>query len=674
MAEESTKASGEAKNSKAEESAKASGAAPSGKAEESPKTSDAAPSGKAEESSKTADAARSGKAEESSKTAGASHARRFHIVDVIRPHWKALTIAFVAVLGVTVTDILQPWPIKIVLDHLLRSKELPHWLAGIVTRLFGHDPQAILNFSVAAVAAIAVVGAISSYVENYLTTSVSQWASHDLRRKLYHHIQRLSLAEHDESRTGDLLTRITSDINAVQDFVNSALLGIVVSVLTLAGMIGVMFYLNWRFTLIALSVAPVLYFVVNYYTRRIKKASRAVRLKESELLSNVQEVLTSIRVVQAFAREDYEQKRFDTESLENVEAALKARNLKSKLSPIVEVILAVGTCLVLWYGARLALADKITPGVLILFLMYLGKMYQPMRDLSKMTDTVSKALVGYERIQEVLELDSRIRNLPGARRAPTFKGDIVFENVTFGYDDDTTVLKDVSLSIGAGQVAAVVGPSGTGKSTIVSLIPRFYDALSGQVTIDGKDVRRYTLQSLRDQISFVLQETILFRATIWENIAYGKPDAPPSEIIRAAKLANAHEFIEKMPDGYDTMLGERGVTLSGGQRQRIAIARAIIRDAPILILDEPTVGLDASSEQAVIDALDVLMKGRTSVVIAHHLSAIRHANVIFVVKDSELVEQGTHDELLAKGGLYAELYNVQTSEGSAAATEPPAVA
>lgn len=628
----------------------------------------------AEESPKTSGAARNGKAEESPKTAGANHSRRFHIVDVIRPHWKALTIAFIAVLGETLTDILQPWPIKIVVDHLLQSKALPHWLGGIVSRLFGQNPNAILNFSVAAVAAIAVVGAVSSYVENYLTTSVSQWASHDLRRKLYHHIQRLSLAEHDESRTGDLLTRITSDINAVQDFVNSALLGIVVSVLTLAGMIGVMFYLNWRFTLIALSISPVLFFVVNYYTRRIKKASRAVRVKESELLSNVQEVLTSIRVVQAFAREDYEQKRFDTESLENVEAALKARNLKSKLAPIVEVILAVGTCLVLWYGARLALAHTITPGVLILFLMYLGKMYQPMRDLSKMGDTVSKAMVGYERIQEVLEIDSRIRDLPGARRAPKFKGNIAFENVTFGYGKDTTVLKDISLSIEAGQVAAVVGPSGTGKSTIVSLIPRFYDALSGQITIDGKDVRRYTLQSLRDQISFVLQETILFRATIWENIAYGKPDAPPSEIIRAAKLANAHEFIEKMPDGYDTMLGERGVTLSGGQRQRIAIARAIIRDAPILILDEPTVGLDASSEQAVIDALDLLMKGRTSVVIAHHLSAIRHASVIFVVKDAELVQQGTHEELLAKGGLYAELYNMQTSEGSSAAADPPAVA
>ncbi len=611
-------------------------------------------------------------ADQSVKPVGADHSRKLRIIDVVRPHWKALTIAFIAVLGETLADVLDPWPIKIVVDHLLQSKKLPEWLGAVVSRLFGQNPYAVLNFAVTAVALIAIMGAVSSYVEKYLTTSVSQWVSHDLRRTLYQHIQRLSLAEHDHARTGDLISRVTSDINAVQDFVNSALLGIVVSLLTLFGMIGMMFYINWRFTLIALSIAPVLFLVVYYYTRRIKKASRAVRVKESELLSNVQEVLTSIRVVQAFAREDYEQKRFESESLENVEVALQARTIKAKLAPVVDVIVAVGTCLVLWYGARLALAGQLTVGILVVFLLYLGKMYKPMRDLSKMADTVSKALVGYERIQEVLEIDSRIRNLPGARRAPKFKGQIEFENVSFSYGDENTVLKNVSFRIEAGQVAAIVGPSGTGKSTIVSLIARFYDPASGQVAIDGKDVRRYTLKSLRDQISFVLQETLLFRATIWENIAYGKPDAPPTEIIRAAKLANAHEFIEKMPGGYDTMLGERGVTLSGGQRQRIAIARAIIRDAPILILDEPTAGLDAASEHAVIDALDRLMKGRTSVVVAHHLSAIRHADVIFVVQDCELVEHGTHEALLANNGLYAHLYKTQTSEGNARTTDLPA--
>jgi ATP-binding cassette, subfamily B, bacterial len=435
-----------------------------------------------------------------------------------------------------------------------------------------------------------------------------------------------------------------------------------VNVMTLVGMIGVMFYLNWRFTLIALSVAPVLFLVVYYFTRRIKKASRAVRKKEGELLSIVAEVLTSIRVVQAFAREDYEQQRFESESLANVEAGLQARSIKATLSPMVEVIVAIGTCLVLGYGARLALAGELSAGVLIVFLLYLGKMYKPMRDLSKMTDTVSKAVVGYERIREVLEIESRVRDIPGARPAPKVKGRITFDRVSFSYGGDRQVLKDVSFTIEAGQVAAIVGPSGTGKTTIVSLIPRFYDPTSGSVCIDGTDVRRYRLKSLRDQISFVLQDTLLFHATIWENIAYGRPDASPGAIRRAAELANAREFIEEMPGGYDTMVGDRGATLSGGQRQRIAIARAIIRDAPILILDEPTSGLDATSEQSVIDALDTLMKGRTSVVIAHHLSTIRHADVIFVIKDSELVEQGTHEALLAMHGEYAKLYNVQTSE------------
>ena len=324
-----------------------------------------------------------------------------------------------------------------------------------------------------------------------------------------------------------MITRVTSDIEVIQSFIDSALLGMLVNVMTLAGMIAVMFYLNWRFTLIALSVMPVLFVVVYRYTGRIKKASRAVRTKEGELLSVVEEVLTSIRVVKAFAREDYEQKRFDTESLANVEAGLQARSLKAKLAPVVEVIVAIGTCLVLWYGARLALAGELSAGVLIVFLMYLGKMYKPMRDLSKMTDTVSKAMVGYERIQEVLDIESLVRDVPGARRAPTFTGQIEFNKVSFSYGADKPILKDVSFTIEAGQVAAIVGPSGAGKTTIVSLIPRFYDPTSGQVVIQGADIRRYQLKSLRDQMSFVLQDTLLFRATIWENIAYGKPGAPP---------------------------------------------------------------------------------------------------------------------------------------------------
>jgi ATP-binding cassette, subfamily B, bacterial len=596
-----------------------------------------------------------------SRSETSQRSNRLRINKLLRPHASALVVAFVAVLGETLTDILEPWPIKVVVDNILQSKKLPGWLDTFISHFFGMDKLATLNFAVAAVVAIAVLGALSSYLEKYMTTSVGQWVAHDLRRTLYNHIQRLSLAQFDEKRTGDLVTRVTSDVDAIQTFINSALLGSLVSVTTIFGMLGVMLYINWRFTLIALSVVPGLFAVVFYLTRRIKKASRDVRKKESELMSVVEEALTSARVVKAFAREDYEVRKFETESLENVETALKARSLKAKLSPVVEILVAIGTCLVLGYGARLVLAGTITTGVLIVFLLYLGRMYKPMRDLSKMTDTVSKAIVGYERIQEVLEVESSVHDLPRARKAPRFKGSIEFEEVSFGYDGGKSVLKNISFQVKPGQVAALVGPSGVGKTTIAGLLARFYDPVSGCVKIDGSDIRRYKLKSLREQMSYVLQDTLLFRATVWENIAYGKPEAAPAAIIRAAELADAAEFIKKLPEGYNTMVGERGLSLSGGQRQRIAIARAIVRDTPILVLDEPTSGLDASAELAVMEALKRLMKGRTSIVIAHRLDTIRHADVILVVKDSEIVEQGTHEELLAAGGEYASSYQIQSS-------------
>ena len=587
---------------------------------------------------------------------------RLRLSRLLRPNIFSLTVAFVAVLGETITDILDPWPIKIVIDNIVQSKRPSGWMATLVAHTFGDDKLSTLNFAIAAVLAISVVGALSSYAEKYMTTTTGQWVAHDLRRTLYTHIQRLSLAQYDSTRTADLVSRVTSDVDAIQTFVNSALLGSIVSALTLVGMAGVMFYINWRFTLIALSIVPALFVTVYHLTRRIKKASREVRKTESELMTVAEEALSSARVVKAFSREDHEIRRFEAESRENVEASLKARGMKAKLSPLVEILTAIGTCLVLWYGTRLALKGTISAGVLIVFLLYLSRMYKPMRDLSKMTDSVSKATVGYERIQEILEVPSDLRDLPQAKRAPRFKGHIEFERVSFSYDGQNPVLSDVSFEVEPGQVAALVGPSGTGKTTIVSLISRFYDPSSGRVKIDGQDIRRYRLKSLREQMSFVLQETLLFHTTIWENIAYGKPDAKPEQIVRAAQLANAEEFIKKLPDGYDTLVGERGMSLSGGQRQRIAIARAIVRDTPILILDEPTSGLDASSEQIVLEALKRLMKDRTCVVIAHDLESIRHSDVIFVVQDSAIIEQGTHDQLLALGGEYAGLYNTQSSE------------
>ncbi len=584
------------------------------------------------------------------------------IRDLLAPHSKALTLGLVAAVGEGIANLLGPWPLKIVLDNVLRGRQIHGWLNPFILKISAGDKHGVLLFAAAAALAIAMLGALCSYYEKYFTTSVGQWVMHDLRGRLYSRMQRLSLAFHDQAKTGDLTSRITGDIDSVQSFITTGLLSALINSLTLVGMIGVMFYINWKFTLIALSVVPVLFLVVYHYTRLIKKSSKEVREQEGKIASVIQEVLTSMHVVKAFAREDYEQRRLEEESLESVELAMRARGLKAKLYPIVEIIVAIGTSLVLWFGARMVLDGTLSAGSLVVFILYLGKMYKPMQDLSKMTDAYSKAAVGYDRIREVLEMESDVKDLPGARPAPRFKGLIEFDNVTFGYEAERCILQGLSLRVKPGQIAALVGPTGAGKSSVFSLLSRFYDPLSGVVKIDGRDIKTYTQKSLREQISFVLQETLLFHGPIWKNIAYGRPGARREEIIKAAQLANADEFIDKMPQGYDTLVGERGVTLSGGQRQRIAIARAVIRDTPILLLDEPTSGLDAASEQLVFEALNRLMKGKTCMVIAHHLATIRNADVIYVVRDGAVAEQGTHDELLEKGGLYAELHELQFAQ------------
>ncbi len=585
---------------------------------------------------------------------------RWTILQLLKPHRKALTFGFLAVIGESIASLLDPWPLKIVLDNVLKSKAATHgWLNGLILSVAGADRYAILRFAAVMVLAVAVMDALCTYTEKYFTTSVGQWVMHDLRRTLYSHIQRMSLSFHDQSQTGDLISRVTSDIDAVQSFIATSLLGALIDCITLVGMVGVMFWVNWQFTLIALAVVPVLFLVVFRYTRQIKKASRAVRKKESEIISVVQEVLTSIRIVKAFAREDYEQRRLEEQSLEGVEIALHARGLKARLSPLVDIITAAGTAAVLFYGGRMTLQGTLDAGSLVLFIWYLGKMYKPMQDLSKMPDAFSKASVGYERIREVLETQRDVVDMPKAKRVGRLKGRIEFDNVTFSYGDNVPALNHVSFTIEAGQTAALVGPTGAGKSTIINLIPRFYDPSEGTVKIDGEDVRRFQQKSLREHISFVLQDTLLFHAPIWQNIAYGKPEATRAEILRAADLANATEFIDKMPEKFDSMVGERGLTLSQGQRQRIAIARAIIRNTPILIMDEPTSGLDALSERLVVDAMERLMEGRTCVIVAHRLSTIRKANVIFVVKDGTIAEHGTHDDLMKADGLYAELHKLQ---------------
>jgi ATP-binding cassette, subfamily B, bacterial len=582
--------------------------------------------------------------------------RRLNRVRLLVPYWKLLAIAFVAMLVTSAADLLEPWPLKIIFDYVLGSKPMPPWLASVAD---SGNRIAVLDLAAIAVVVIAVIGAVSSYTNDYLSATVGKRVGYDLRRLLYHHVQRMSLSFYEHRQTGDMVVRLTSDIDAAENFISSAVLGIVLDLITLVGMAAVMFYLDWRFSLIGLSIAPFLFVTVYRFTRRIKRAAREVKKKESELASVVQESIASARIVKAFAQEDFEEDRLDHESQATVDLGLQARSMKAKLSPLVDVLVALGTCLVLWYGVRLVLDNRLTAGALLVFVLYLGKMYKPMKDLSKMSDTLSKAAVSFDRIGEILAIESQVREAPDARPAPPFTGGIEFTHVKFGYTPDQLVLKDVNLLVEPGQRAALVGLTGSGKSTLIGLIPRMYDALGGEIRIDGENILRYTLDSLRRQVSFVLQDAVLFRGSVAHNIAYGKPDATRDEIMLAAQLANAHEFIVRMPNGYDSIVGERGETLSGGQRQRIAIARAIIRNSPILLLDEPTAALDAESEALIFEGLSRLMTGKTSITIAHRLATVRRADVIFVLQDGVISERGTHDQLMVRNGLYAQLFAKQ---------------
>jgi len=589
-----------------------------------------------------------------------TNVRDHALLALLKPHSGCLSIGTVAVLLEGAANLAEPWPLKIVLDNVLKSKASHGWLYALIVSITGPDKYAILGLAAASVVAVAAIGATCAYVEKLLATNVAQRVMHDLRQIVYSHIHRLSLAYHTKKETGELIACLTSDIDAIQSFIAAGLLGGFVNGVSLLGMAAVMFCLNWQFTLVALSMTPLLFAVVFHYTRRIKVASRAVRKKEGEIISLVQEVLSSTRLVKAFVREDQEERRLERVSLESVEVAMRVRSLKFMLPPLVDLIVAAGTALVLYVGASMAMRGAISAGSLVLFIWYLGKMYKPMRELSKMADAYAKAATGYERIKDVLANSHEVRDLPGARSAAPLRGQIDFDGVSFGYEPGCRILNGVSLNIQAGQTAALVGHTGAGKTTIAGLVARFYDPDEGTVRIDGTDVKLFQQKSLRRQISFVLQETLLLRGPVWYNIAYGKPDASRAEILRAAGLANAHEFIERMPQAYDTILGERGDTLSGGQKQRIAIARAVICDTPILILDEAAAGLDAASEKLVFEALARLMKGRTSIVISHKLTNIRSADTIFVLRAGEIIERGRHDELLRKGGLYAELYDLQS--------------
>jgi len=581
------------------------------------------------------------------------------IRDLLRPYRGWLAIILLALLVETAMSLAGPWPLKIVLDSVVGHHPLPQWIVPLLGNRLADDGVAIAAAAAAGLVIIGVFGSIAGYIDKYYTESVSQWVANDLRMRVFHQLDRLSLTYYDTQQTGGLLSTITTDISTIQTFASEATLGILIDLLAIIGMLGLMFWLNFDFALITVAVAPFILVCVMRFKRTVKRATHEVRRRQSDVVAVVQEGLQSMRVVQAYGRQDLAEWQLQQAGKAAVDAALRARRVKSLVSPVVTVSVSLCTAYVLYRGASLVLAGAMTIGALTVFLSYLNKFFKPVLDLATMTNSIAQAAVAVERVQSIILADQMIPEAPNATEPAPFKGEIIFEKVAFSYQPDTPVLKEISFTIEPGQFVGFVGATGGGKSTAASLIPRFYDPTGGRILVDGVDVRAYKLKSLRSQVGVVLQDTVLFQGTIADNIAYGRPGATRQEVIQAARDADAHEFIAQMPRGYDSSVGERGLTLSGGQRQRIGIARALIRNAPILILDEPTAALDAEAEQLVLQGLARLMQGRTAIAIAHRLSTVRHADNILVFKEGIVAEQGTHEELLAFGGVYAELYRVQ---------------
>lgn len=564
------------------------------------------------------------------------------ILSYIKPYMHRLIFAMFCTIMAAAGNLYIPWIIKDMIDEVLADKN-----------------GTMLNWIAASIIAIFVVRGLFWYGQNYLMSYVGQSVIIDIRAAVFKKLQRLSVSFYDKNKTGTIMSYVTNDVNALQSAMIENTIEMITEGFILIGSVVAMIYLDWRLTLFTVCTFPVVLWFMEVFGKKIRKTGGRIQECTADITSVLQESVASARVIKSFVREDYEVDRFDVENRANFRANMKNAQLMATLTPVVELVAAIGVTMIIWYGGNNVINGTITAGSLVAFLTYAVNISNPIKRLTRVIGNIQKALAAAQRVFMIIDMPEEIAESRDAKQLPEVSGKVEFQNVSFAYDDKGNVITDLSFSVKPGEVIAIVGPSGAGKSTIANLLPRFYDVNKGDIKIDGHSVREVTLDSLREQVGIVPQETMLFNGSVYNNILYGRLDATKEEIEAAAKAANAHDFIMQLTDGYETKLGDRGVNLSGGQRQRIAIARAILKNPRILILDEATSALDTESERVVQEALDRLMVGRTSFVIAHRLSTVKNADKILVLEKGNLVESGTHDELLALDGLYAHLYKIQ---------------
>lgn len=568
------------------------------------------------------------------------------LVVFVKPYRWRMVFAVFCMIVAAAAYLVVPWLIKNVVDEVLQAKAM--WM---------------LNLIVGAILIVFLLRGFATYGQTYNMSYIGQRVIIDIREALFKHLQRMSLSYFDRRKTGVIMSNLTNDVGALQSAIVENLVSMVTESVTLIGSFVSMLLIDWKLTLVTLITVPMVLGIINIFGKRLRLAGHDVQGRTADITSLLQETLSGIRVVKSFAHEDHEIKRFTTENENNFRAVMRATKLTSLLSPLVEFSAAIAITVIFWYGGYSVVTGSITAGSLIAFLIYAINLSNPVKRLSQVYGNIQKAMAAGDRVLETLDTPEDVVEKENAIVMPPIQGHVVFDHVDFTYDGEKMALQDFCLDVEPGEVTAVVGPSGAGKTTLANLLPRFYDVANGRVCIDGIDVRDVTFTSLREQIGLVPQDTMLFNTTIWENILYGNLAATDEEIVEAAKAANVMEFAQKLPNGLDTIVGERGNSLSGGQRQRVAIARAILKNPKILILDEATSALDTESERLVQEALDRLMRGRTAFVIAHRLSTIQNADRIIVLQQGKLVEQGTHEELLAlPNGVYQYLHSVQFAD------------